>query len=176
MRVSYRPTFSQFSDNYLSTHYSGGVQTLRRLAGGPLLILLGAVAMIAARAWLPSSLLRFPLVLVGFLVALAGALYAFQPLLNVFLVWLRRDELFGEGQKPTKIELKRGILLVSEGEEELKLPLEQIKSIQHRSDSSWILTQGDYLISVPRQGLLEGEHDAFIEALETAIAPEEEED
>lgn len=176
MRVAYRPTFSQFVDNYLATHYSGGVRTLSRLAGGPSLLLGGALVIVAARAWIGSVVLSVLVSVLGVLLLLGGALYTFQPLFNIFLVWLRRDELFGEGREATVIELRRGNLFVKENGEKVKLPLEQIQSIQHRAESTWILTQGDYLIAVPRHGLLEGDHDGFVAALEAAVQPPEEEE
>jgi hypothetical protein len=88
----------------------------------------------------------------------------------MFLLWLRRDELLGD--QPTILELKDDRLMLIQGDESLELPLDQIKSIQHRGHGTWLLTAGDHLISIPREGLLEGDHDAFINALEVAMAYE----
>ena len=41
MQIKYRRTFSQFIDNYLASYYSAGVQTFRRIVGGPLTIAVG---------------------------------------------------------------------------------------------------------------------------------------
>lgn len=170
MRIAYRPTFSQFVDSYLATHFSGGVQTARRLAGGPLILLLGALTMVAANAWLSTSWLRLALTLLGGLFALYGLLLTLLPIINIFLVWLRRDQVLGGEEALTVLKLTRDQLLVTENGEQVELPLRRIKSIQHRSQGTWILTEGDFLISIPRHGLLEGEHDAFVYALEQAMA------
>jgi hypothetical protein len=45
--------------------------------------------------------------------------------------------------------------------------------MQHRGDSTWILTENDTLIYVPREGLLSGDHDEFVQAIEEKITPEE---
>jgi len=175
MRVSYRPNYSQFVENYLATHYSGGVGTLRRLAGGPLGIIAGALLIIAALSRLSTGFFRGFLVVAGSLLILAGLFYAVQPLINVFLVRLRREELFGDEIGPTTIELIDNQLHITENQEKLKLPIDQIKSIQHRAESTWIITHGDYLLFVPRSGLIEGDHDSFVSALEALLEPEEEE-
>ena len=175
MRISYRPSYAQFAENYLATHYSGGVGTLRRIAGGPLTILVGALLAFAASSRLTPGFFRGFVVFIGILLILAGIFYTFQPLFNLFLVRLRREQLFAESMGPTIIELSGEELIVTEGSEKLKLPLDQIKSIQHRADSTWLLTEGDYLIYVPRDDLLEGEHDSFIASLEKMLEPEEEE-
>ena len=174
MRVSYRPSYAQFAENYLATHYSGGVGTLRRIAGGPITILTGALLAFALSQRIASGFFRGLFILIGILLILAGLFYTFQPLINLYLVRLRREQLFGESMGPTIIELSKQELIVTEGEETLKLPIDQIKSIQHRAESTWLLTHGDYLIFVPRDGLLEGDHDKFIAALEKLLEPEEE--
>jgi hypothetical protein len=176
MRLAYRPTFNQFTDNYLATHYSSGVQTLRRIAGGPALILIGALLLIAARAWVASVWLRIPAYGVGFLLIFFGIFLAAMPLVNILLVWLRREQLFGPEQPPTVLELQRGHLKVTERGESVRLPLGQIQSVQHRAASTWILTKTDSLIDIPREHLVEGDHDAFIMALEEKIAPPAEDD
>ncbi|MEX1247211.1 MAG: hypothetical protein WEA61_01910 [Anaerolineales bacterium] len=174
MRVSYRPTFDQFADNYLATYYSGGVRVLQRAAGGPLLIMLGALSMVWVNTWVNFWLLRFPLLMVGLVVALYGLSLTLRPLFNLFLVWLRRRELFEGENAFTAIELKGEFLDVSQGKENLKLPLSQIQSVQHRSTNTWILTHSDSMIYVPREGLLSGSHDEFVGALEDKLMPKEE--
>ncbi|MQC26280.1 MAG: hypothetical protein DWG76_02370 [Chloroflexi bacterium] len=173
MRLSYRPTFAHFTDNYLATHFSSGVQTLRRLAGGPILIVAGSLLIIAARTWMASLWLRLLSIGLGVLLIVIGAFVFAMPLINIFLVWLRRDQLFGDEQSVTTIELLAGHLKITERGETVKLPLAQIQSVQHRAASTWILTRSDTLIYVPRQNLLSGDHDQFIAALEEKIAPPE---
>lgn len=176
MKLSYHPTFDQFTDNYLSTYYSGGVRTLQRAAGGPAMILLGAIAIILIGERVQSGWLQVPLTLIALATVLYGLSYTLRPLFNVFLVWLRRKHLF-EGKKAlTTLELKGGFLHVDQSGERVKLPLSQIQSIQHRSVSTWLLTHGDILIYIPRKGLLSGDHDKFVGALEKKLVPEEGED
>ncbi len=173
MKVSYRPTFDQFADNYLSTYYSGGARTLQRAAGGPAMILLGAIAVILINDRIPNSWLRIPLALVGIATALYGLSYTIRPVFNVFLVWSRRKQLF-EGKKSlTTLELKGDFLHIDQSGEKVNLPLSQIQSVQHRSVSTWILTRSDILVYLPREGLLSGDHDKFVAALEKKIAPPE---
>ena len=170
MRIAFQPSLSDLIESYLATHYSGGVQTMRRLAGGPVILLLGALTIIAVNAWVVSTFLRILLIALGFLFALYGLWLTLTPVFNMFLLWLRRDELLGD--QPTILELKDDRLMLIQGDESLELPLDQIKSIQHRGHGTWLLTAGDHLISIPREGLLEGDHDAFINALEVAMAYE----
>ncbi len=174
MKISYRPTFAQFSDNYLATYYSGGVKTLQRVAGGPALMLLGVLLIVLVFDRVDSWLLRAPTILVGLAITFYGLSYALGPLFNVFLVSLRKDRLFDE-KALTVLELQAANLHVDQSGEKVKMPLSQIKSVQHRKESTWILTQGDTLIYVPREGLLSGDHDRFVLALEEKIAPKEEE-
>lgn len=176
MKVSYRPTFDQFADNYLSTHYSGGVRLLQRTAGGPALIVSGALAMVWVSGHIDFWLLRYPLLLLGLLVALYGLSYTLRPLFNLLLVWLRRSELFENENAITTLELKGGFLLVTQGKDQVKLPLKQILTVQHRSTSTWILTASDNLVYLPREGLVTGKHDAFIKALEEKLVPQNEGD
>jgi hypothetical protein len=175
MRLSYLPTYSQFVENYIATHYSSGVGTFRRLAGGPTAILAGALLTLIAYSRLSSGFFRVAFIIIGSLTILAGIYFVLQPLFNILLVRLRREELFGSEIGPTTIELKGEYLNITENQEKLKLPIHQIKSIQHRAESTWILTEGDYLVFVPRNGLIEGDHDLFITSLETLLEPDEEE-
>ncbi len=175
MKLSYHPTFAQFSDNYLATYYSGGVSTLRRIAGGPALMLASVLLIVFVFDRVDSWLLRAPVILVGLAIFFFGLSYAIGPLFNVFLVSLRKDQLFGNEKSLTTLELHAEDLSVDENGEQVRLPLTKIKSVQHRKESTWILTHGDTLIYVPREGLLSGDHDKFVQALEEKIAPKEEE-
>lgn len=170
MRIAYRPTFSQFVDSYLATHFSSGVKTARRLAGGPIVLLLGALVMIAANAWIAATLSRLMITIIGLLVALYGLFLTLLPVINIFLVWLRRDQLLGGQDALTVLELRKTQLVITENGETVELPLQRIKSVQHRNQGTWILTEGDFLISIPRKDLHEGDHDAFVYALEQAMA------
>lgn len=175
MKLSYRPTFDQFTDNYLSTYYSGGVRTLQRVAGGPAIIILGALALVLISERVLIGWLRVLLTMVALATVLYGLSYTLRPLFNVFLVWLRRGQLF-EGKKAlTTLELKGNFLHVDQSGEKVKLPMPQIQSIQHRSMSTWILTHSDVLIYIPHKGLLSGNHDKFMAALREKLAPEDEE-
>jgi transcriptional antiterminator Rof (Rho-off) len=176
MKISYRPTFDQFADNYLSTYYSGGARTLQRAAGGPAMILLGAIAIILVNDRVETGWLRVLFFIVGIATALYGLSYTVRPVFNVFLVWLRRKQLF-EGKKAlTTLELKGEFLYIDQSGERIKMPLSQIQSVQHRSVSTWILTHADILIYIPRQGLKTGDHDKFVAALEKKLAPDKEEE
>ncbi len=174
MKVSYKPTFDQFADNYLSTFYSGGARVLQRAAGGPALIILGGLSMVWVNAHVSFAWLRYPLLLIGLALAVYGVSYTLRPLINLVFVWLRRAELFESKQAITSLELKGNFLHVHQGQQNVKLPLEQIQSVQHRSENSWIITHSDNMIYLPRTGLLSGDHDKFMQALEKKIAPEEE--
>lgn len=139
------------------------------------MILLGAIAIILIGERLQGAWLRVPLMLVALATVLYGLSYTLRPLFNVFLVWLRRGQLF-EGKKAlTTLELKGDFLHVNQSGERVRLPLGQIQSVQHRSVNTWILTQADVLIYVPRQGILSGDHDKFVAALNKKLAPEDEE-
>ena len=176
MKVSYRPTYDQFADNYLSTYYSGGVRVLQRAAGGPALTILGALGMVWVNGQVSFWLLRYPLLLLSLLAALYGLSYTLRPLFNLLLVWLRRKELFEGAAAITTLELKGDILHVNQGKEQVKLPLDQILTVQHRSAGTWILTASDNLVYLPREGLLSGQHDTFVKALEEKMAPKDEGD
>lgn len=173
MKVTYRPTFDQFADNYLSTYYGGGVRVLQRAAGGPLLITLGAISLVWVSQTFSAWWLRFPLYLVGITVTLYGVAYTLRPLFNLFLVWLRRKQLFEGKHATTTIELKNGALHLDQGGEKVRLPLAHIQSIQHRSTNTWILTHSDNMIYIPRHELLAGDHDKFVRALEAKLQPAE---
>ncbi|MCW5876512.1 MAG: hypothetical protein KIS85_06480 [Anaerolineales bacterium] len=176
MKVVYIPNFDQFADNYLSTYYSSGVSTLKRAAGGPLMLLLGALGAIWVADRVEFWLLRYPLLLAGTALSLYGLYYTLRPLINLLLVWLRRAELFDNEAVKTTLELKGAVLHISQGKDRVRLPLEQILSVLHRSSNTWIITQSDTLVYVPRQGLLSGDHDKFVDALVEKLTPEDEED
>jgi hypothetical protein len=173
MKITYKPTFEQFSDNYLATHYSAGVRTMQRLGGGPLIMLAGSLIVVFANDRVALALLRWPLILLGVAVFIYGLSYALGPLFNVFLVWLRRGQIFS-AKAVNSLELKGNDLYIEQNGESVKMPVKQIQSVQHRADSSWLLTYSDNLIFIPREGLLSGDHDKFVHALEEKIAPDEE--
>ena len=174
MRIAFQRTFNQFSEDYLATHYSGGVNTMSRLVGGPVIIFAGALIIIWANESVPSNVLRAIIYILAALLMLYGVFRTIQPLINVFLVWLRRDLIFSPENAAVSMQLVGETLAITEGAEELDLPLEQIKSSQHRTESTWILTQGDHLIAIPREGIVEGDHDEFVAALEELFYAEEE--
>lgn len=175
MRISFRRTFAQFSENYLATHYSGGVSSLNRLAGGPLMIVIGAIFIITSRAKMAPSFFRGVIAIIAILLIIWGLIQTFLPLLNLLLVWLRRDTLFAGQQAFVELEIIGESLNVNEGEDSIELPIEKIKSIQHRTESTWILTEGDYLIAIPREGIEKGDHEKFVAALEAIRYQDEEE-
>ena len=176
MRLSFQRTFNQFSENYLATHYSGGVRSLTRFVGGPFLIVIGAIFIINSSRQIDSSLLKGIIAVFSSALILYGLWQTLQPLINLLLVWVRRDILFSAENAYVELEIVGDILKVKEGNEKIELPIEKIKSIQLRSESSWILTEGDYLISIPREGIDEGDHEKFITTLDKIRFPDEEEE
>lgn len=171
MRIEYRRTFQQFTDNYIASYYSAGVRPFTRLLGGPALIFLGIAAVILLRRPTTPLFIEILIWFAGGLLALYGLSYTLRPVINIGLVWLRRDEFLSEKNIPIAIELdsENETLLVYDPEGQLKIPLTGIRSIQHRSESTWILTHSDHLIFIPRHDLLAGDHDAFIAALEAIL-------
>lgn len=176
MKISYKPTYQQFADNYLATYYSGGVQTLRRVAGGPLVMFLGTLVIILVFDRTASWWLRLPALLLGLYIFWRGLSYALGPLFNVFLVWLRREQLYAASAPATTFELRGNNLHVEQNGEQVRLPVKHIQSIQHRAESTWLLTFSDQMLYIPRQGLLSGDHDRFVARLEELLAPKEETD
>jgi hypothetical protein len=172
MKVSYNPSFEHFVDNYLATYYAGGVSILKRTVGGPLIILAGALLIVFVNDRIASGWLRVPLVTVGLLVAFYGVTFTLGPLFNIFLVWLRREELYGRNNLTT-LELKGNSLEVTQGADHFKVPLKQIQSVQQRRTSTWIITHSDNLVYFPRE-LASGNYDKFVQLLEEKLAPEEE--
>jgi hypothetical protein len=174
MKISYQPTYQQFADNYLATYYSGGVQTLRRVAGGPLVMFLGTLVIILVFDRTASWWLRLPALLLGLYIFWRGLSYALGPLFNVFLVWLRREQLYAEGAPATTLELRGSNLHVEQNGEQVRVPVKHIQSIQHRAESTWLLTFSDQMLYIPRAGLLSGDHDRFVARLEELLAPKDE--
>ncbi len=174
MQISFQRTFAQFSEDYLATHYSGGVSSLGRLAGGPLLIVIGTLIANASRAQFESAFALTLAFAISISFILWGAIQTLKPLFNLFLVWLRREAMFSGENAKVEMEITGEILKITEGKENIELPIDQIKSIQHRSQSTWILTEGDYLIAIPREGIRRGNHEDFISALEEIKYPDEE--
>ncbi|UYN90201.1 MAG: hypothetical protein KIT08_02935 [Anaerolineales bacterium] len=173
MKVSYRPTFEQFSDNYLATYYSGGVQTLRRVAGGPLVMLLGSLIIVLTFDRTEAWWLRLPAVLLGLYVFWRGLAYTVGPLFNVYLVSLRKEKLFGPDAPLTTLQIRGKKLHIEQNDEKVVVPVEHIQSIQYRGDSTWLLTFSDQMLYVPREGLESGQHDPFVAKLEELLTPEE---
>ena len=173
MKVSYRPTFAQFADNYLATYYSGGVQTLRRVAGGPLVMFLGTLIMVLTFDRTPAWFLRLLAALLGLYVFWRGLAFTLGPLFNVFLVYLRREQLFGAHTPLTTLQLRGKSLSIEQNGEAARIPVNHIQSIQHRADSTWLLTYSDQMLYIPRQGLESGDHDRFVARLEALLAPPE---
>lgn len=176
MKVSYIPNFDEFADNYLSTYYSGGVRTLQRAAGGPVMILLGALGALWVAERVGFWLLRYPLMWAGIGLGLYGLYFTLRPLINLLLVWLRRAELFDNPAVKITLELKGDDLHIRQGKDDVRLSMAQILSVLHRSHNTWIITSSDTLVYVPRAGLLSGDHDKFVNALVKKLTPEDEEE
>lgn len=174
MRIEYRRTFSQFVDNYLSKYYSTGTNTFYHLAGGPSLILVGILTVNYTRG-ISIPFFRGLFWLAGFSAAAYGILYTLLPLINIFLVWLRREDFLGPEGALISLELdtEDQIIKITDPEGNMELAFTEILRIQHRSDSAWIVTKSDQVISIPRENLLSGDHDAFISALEKILEENE---
>lgn len=170
MKLTYRRTFSQFADSYLATHYSAGVQTLRRMALGPLLMVAGALVLFAGRPlfWLWRGLL----ILVGLAVLLYGLFLTLRPFIDLALVYLRRDEFLGPEGQPVTLELAGEGLRLTEAGAPLDIPYADIQSVQHRAGGAWLITKSQHLISIPAE-LTEGDLDAFLAALDRILHPPE---
>jgi hypothetical protein len=91
------------------------------------------------------------------------------PGINILLVWLRREKFLGQDDALIGLELKENALQVDDPEGPMEIPFENITSIQRGTNSSWIMTKPDNIIYVPREGLVSGEHDAFIDALDAIL-------
>lgn len=173
MRIEFRRTFSQFVDNYIASYFGTPGQTFIHITGGPLLIVSGAFLIIFTRNAEIWSALVLIIDLVAILLILYGLFYALRPALNIFLVWLRRDQFLGL-ETNIALELLDEDLRVHEGADPFDLPLDQIIAVQRREKSAWIITKSDYLIYFPLENLISGHADKFLDALDEAIAPDEE--
>lgn len=162
MKIKYQPTFSHFADNYLTSYYSAGVQTFRRVAGGPLLIWIGSSLLFSINE---NSFYKFS----GFLIALYGLIYTLKPAFQIFLVWLRKDKILEQHPISLELDKEHQTIIIDDQQEKFILPLTEINSIQHRSQNTWLLTSSDQMISIPRHNLLEGDHNTFLEALEKIL-------
>jgi hypothetical protein len=175
MKIQFQRTYAEFSENYLATHYSGGVNSLTRLLGGPAIMVGSALLFVFLNPRIENAFFRGLILVLTIIAVLFGLFRTLAPLLNLFLVWLRRDSLFSNNQSQVEIELDREVLNITEGEESYELDVHKILSIQHRTASTWLLTEGDVLISIPREGVTMGDHEALIAALEEILFQEEEE-
>jgi hypothetical protein len=166
MKLSYKRTFSQFVDNYLASYYSAGIRIFQRLAGGPILIFFGILISSFARR-IESGFFRAAVWITGLAALLYGAFYLLRPAIQLFLVWLRRDQFLGEegGEIVLEVDPAEQLLTITDPEGQHQLPFKEIRSIQFRSNSSWILTIQDQLIYIPRGDLTSGDHDAFIQTI-----------
>ena len=162
IKIKYQPTFSHFIDNYLTSYYSAGVQTFRRIAGGPLLIWIGSSILFS------SSQISFYKYF-GFIVTLYGLIYAIKPILQICLVWLRKDKFLDQNPVSLELDKEHQTIIIEDQKGKFTLPLSEINSIQHRSQNTWLLTTSDQMISIPRHNLLEGTHNTFIEAVEKIL-------
>jgi hypothetical protein len=174
MRIAYRSTFAQFVENYLLTYYVAGGNSIRRLIGGPALITLGSILLIVGTAPERGGFFKFVLIVLGGAAIMYGAFDLARPLLSIFLVWLRREQFLGKEGDVVALELLDEGLGIEQGEEHFEVSYDQITAVQRREDSSWILTEPDNMLYVPREGLLEGDHDSFFDALEARLAADDE--
>ncbi len=176
MKIKFHRTYAEFSENYLATHYSGGINSFGRLLGGPLIMVLSAVIFAGLNSRIENAFARGLLLLLTVAAVVYGFLKSIAPLFNLFLVWLRRETVFSAQQSEVEMELKGETLFIYEGQENFELALADILTIQHRTQSTWLLTKNDVLISIPRDGILAGHQDAFIEAIEAVVYKDEEEE
>lgn len=171
-KLTYKRSYAQFADAYLTTYYASGVQSFRRMMGGPFLIFIGAVFYILSRS-ANSPLLRWSLLLIGLAIGLYGLLYSLRPLIDLGLVWFRRDEVLGEEGQTISVQLLEENLEATLPEGRFEISYENILLLQRRTDASWIITTTDQIIQIPRENLLEGDHDAFMEELDAILNPPE---
>ncbi len=176
MRIEYRRTFSHFVDNYLATYFATPGKTMLRLTGGPFFIVTGAFMIIYSNNAGISGGSKLILNLFATSALLYGLYYTARPALNILLVWLRREEFLGPEDAVIALELRDESLRVYEGAQHFELPFDQIFAVQRRTHSAWIITESDNLIYFPFEDLISGDAEAFLEALDAAIAPDEEEE
>lgn len=170
MRIEYKRSFSHFVDNYLVSYYTRVGRTLWRLSGGVIMIIFGAFMLIFASFERTETWTKFFLNPIGVLVILYGIYDLLRPLINIGLVWLRREEFLGEDGAHITLELHTEGIRLIEGDGHVDIPFDQIDSIQRRANSAWIVAKPDNLIYVPGEDLISGDHDAFIEAVEERLA------
>jgi hypothetical protein len=173
-KIAYRRTFAQFADTYLTTYYAAGFRIIVRSAGGPFLMFLGAVFYIFSRNPNLPWLARIPLFIIGVGMFAYGLYFALRPFIDLALVYLRRDEFLGAEGQTIEIEIRAEALYASLPEGDFEIPFSNILTVQHRSDSAWIITRTDQILQVPREDLLEGDHDAFVERLYQIVNPPKE--
>lgn len=173
MKLSYRRTFSQFADSHLASHYSMGSQTLRRVALGPFIMLLGALVLFIGRRPSLFWLLRGAFILAGLVVLLYGLFLALRPFIDLALVYLRRDEFLGPEGQPVTLELLPEALRVTDGDTQADIPFKDILAVKYRAAGAWVITRSDHLIAIPAD-LTEGDADAFLAALDAVLNPPEE--
>jgi hypothetical protein len=175
MEIVYKQSFAQFVDSYLATYYSSGIKTFSRTAGGPLQVFIAILLIINARN--PNTWRFFQIVfwLLSAYLLLKGVLQTIQPAIDVFLVWLRKDTIIEENLPiHLKLDVEKEHIAVTNGDKDpLNFLLADIKSIQHRKTSAWILSTTDFLLYIPRTGLISGNHDAFIQAVEAVLIKNE---
>jgi hypothetical protein len=174
MRIAYRRTFALFLDNYLATYFGTPGQTFLRLLGGPLLIVLAVLLGIYTRSSNAWNWVKLLLNLAALGIMLYGLGYMLRPAINLLLVWLRREQVLGTGEAALSLTLAGDRLQVDDGRDPFDVPFEQILAVQRRARSAWIITKTDNLLYFPFDGLLEGDAEAFLDVLESALAPEEE--
>ncbi len=174
MKLTYRRTFSQFADNYLSGYYSAGAQTLRRVAYGPLLMVVGSLLVVAGRNPQSFILWRWLLTLGGLTGLVYGLFVTLRPFLDLALVYLRRDQYLAIETGRISLTLGPEALLVDEAGGALEVPYKDIDTIKYRSDGAWIITKSDHLIAIPAADLIEGDSDAFLAQLDLILNPPEE--
>ena len=170
MKISYRYTFSQFTDNFIAQYYSGGIRVFTRLLGGPILIFIG-ILIIGYTRQMEVGAGYYVLWVIGLLITLFGLAYFTRPGLQLLFVRSRKDEFLGTDGEEVELTLdpEAQTVLIKGPEGESELPLTEILYIQHRAESTWIITNRDHTIPIPRKELTSGDHDAFISAIEEIL-------
>lgn len=157
-------------DNYIASYYSAGVQTFSRAFGGPLMVMAGIIILAVVRKPGMGVFLSAGAWAGGAALLAAGTLRTLRPWIDLGLVWLRREEFLGADEAiSVELDTQAETLILQDTERVLTFPLSEIRSIQHRTNSAWILTQSDQLVYIPRHDLLDGDHDAFMGAIEAIL-------
>ncbi len=170
MKITYRYTFSQFTDHFIAQYYSGGIRVFTRLMGRPKITITNPITRGNTRQ-VEVGFGYYLLWGIGLVIALFGLLYFVRPGLQLLFVRSRKDEFFGTNGEEVELtlDLEEQLILIKGPDGESDLPLTEILYIQHRSESSWIITDRDHTIPIPRHELLSGDHDAFISAIEEIL-------